>query len=68
MISCANDVVTNLTTKLSHESIERTIVLKMNKKFIEYMWREHKREFQRYMEHGASFFFGGPDEAPVIVL
>ena len=54
MISCANDVDTDLTCSLSDESIEKAVVLKMNRAFIEYMWKEHKHALLKYMDYGDS--------------
>ena len=43
--SCANDVVSDLHTCLSDESIEKMVLLRMNCKFMNYMWTHHKTDF-----------------------
>lgn len=45
--SCAKDVVSDLHTCLSDESIEKMVLLKMNGKFMNYMWTHHKTGFAR---------------------
>ena len=47
VISCANDVVTKLHTRLLPEIIEKIVVLRMNKTFMEWMRTEHAKEIVR---------------------
>ena len=44
IISCANDVVTKLHTRLLPEIIEKTVVLRMNKTFMKWMRTQHSNE------------------------
>jgi hypothetical protein len=39
----------------------------MNKPFIEYMWREHRRVFEQYMQYGGSLM-GSRESEETIVL
>jgi hypothetical protein len=43
--SCAKDVVSDLHTCLSDESIEKMVLLRMNCEFMNYMWTHHKTDF-----------------------
>ena len=47
VISCANDVVTKLHTRLLPEIIEKIVVLRMNKTFMKWMRTENANEIVR---------------------
>ena len=45
--SCSKDIMRDLHTCLSNKSIEKAVMLKMNAKFMNYMWTHYAHEFAR---------------------